>query len=476
MGIEDLLSQFLPAEGMTDVMNAQGGMPQGNPQFPGGGVPMPPPRPPEAPPPMQMPGGIPLPQPRPDSAPPRIQQPGGLDDILFPSGSADMPALPPRIAGGGSPSQQPQGQVPMPPPRPDIPQQVPQQAGVPLPPPRPPMPPAAALPASAAPTAGVTPPQPPGPPLSLTPPQQPGGPPLPPFAQPRPTPQMQVLTDKQKQMQQLVAGVSKGLAGIQGPGRFASFARGAGQGAQGSLAEGAQQRNTEDKQQGTRFNQLSTAFKDMLAAQNGGNTAELQKARAAFYTAQAQAVKNDPNTDARTRHVLGIEAQISRERIAGMKELRDTWKQGGIVDPAAQKKGSDELDQKLEKRRSELYSRTGIDPKEGEKMLTRGMQPPKLPNGQPNPEFNPYDTKNMTPEQFHSQVPIGSWYLNKDGTVLQRTKPPPGQQKSSVDRVEAIDTAGMQGAGNQAAAQPPASVDPTATLEQAINQQTAPVA
>lgn len=449
MDIQDLLQQFLP-----DVLgNQQQGVGQ-----PAPGVPMPPPRPPQATQPQQ----VPLPPPK----PPQIQGQTGAQV------GQEVPIDPALLAagqGGGMPSFQggpmpqppppppPQAGVPLPPPRPPS---APQMAPVPLPPPRPnngmpgpsnglppnggldprmdrpgmhfgpypapaPLGPQAGLPPNAQPTAGAGgPAAPPGPPLSLAPPQ--GGPPAPPpFAQQRgPGPYPETLPiDKTRQA---MAGIGQGLANIQGPGRFASFARGFGQSTVG--AEKNQQEQTKENQsaQGQHFNQLSTSFKDMMAAQQTNNMQAYRDAQAKYLSARADALTSGAGGGSKAwqntpyGRVLQIEKQVNSEKERATKVLQEQWKQNGT--PQDQQNAQlQALDQKYEARRGQLYKATGVDPQQADKIKSMGTS-----------KDNPFDARTMSADQFHSQVPEGAFFINKDGKVYQRNAPPPGQQRSDL--------------------------------------------
>lgn len=461
MGIMDLLSQF----GMTDSgdgMSLPGGtfnpqqqqqdsaipMPDQKPGLDpasGGMIPMPPPRPDGAGPgnsgqgggfslfPQDQGGtggdiagasGIPAPQGGP--AAPATMSPADQASAMASAGGPGLPPAPPAPAEAPAPAP-----VPLPPPRPLA---APQGQQIPIPQPRPQMPGGSpALPPGAQPAAGVGTPggAPPGPPMSLAAPGQ--QPPLPPFAQngQRPQPEMQVLRSDDKKMRQFGSGVAAGLSQIKGPGKFASFARGAGQGLQGSEKEQQRQEGTEDKQQGTHFNQLSTAFKDMLAAQNAGNAGALNKARADYFTARAKAEGQGSKAWQNTPQgkIMNIEKTIDARADRALKLKAQQWKQNGT--PEAQQKAEEQaLRQQMETEKQGLYRQMGINPGDVEKIKSEGLSPQ-----------TPFDASKMTPEQFHSTVPMDSYYRAQDGKVYQRTQPPPGDKKAEADDKAATDYA-----------------------------------
>lgn len=434
MDIQDLLQQFLPdmQQGAPGVGWTPGADQQGQPGVgqPAPGVPMPPPRPPQAPQPQQ----IPMPPPR----PPQIQGQTGPQAAAglgqeVPLGDQGAPGVgwTPGVGGptGPQPPAPPPPQlaqnVPLPPPRPPS---APQMAPVPLPPPRPPQ--AAMLPPNAAPTAGAMQP-PPGPPLSLAPPQ--GGPPAPPpFAQK--TPYAIPETRPIDKTRQAMAGIGQGLANIQGPGRFASFARGFGQSTVG--AEKNQQEQTKENQsaQGQHFNQLSTSFKDMMAARQTDNMQAYRDAQAKYLSARADALTSGAGGGSKAwqntpyGRVLQIEKQVNSEKERATKVLQEQWKQNGVSSPEQQNAQLQALDQKFEARRGQLYKATGVDPQQADKIKNMGLS-----------KDNPFDARTMSADQFHSQVPEGAFFINKDGKVYQRNAPPPGQEEKRTDATPNVD-------------------------------------
>jgi hypothetical protein len=473
MGVMDnLLSAFLPDDFSNQGASGVGWVPgQDAGAAPGVGqhVPMPQPRPQSAP---QAPP-VPMPRPRPYTAE-GTNQPTPTDIDLSDMIGAGAQGYATNAMAGGPPNPQMQGQnaPPSMPTQPSVPdadgatiaagqtvaptvqniptgganmsnsaQAAPAPQNVPLPPPRPPMPPPAppGMPVKAPPmnaqpgqVAGGPPlpgmnmnatrTQVPGPPMSLAP--QGPTPPPPPPAQPN-TPYAIPETRPIDKGRQFAAGLGAGLSKIQGPGKFASFARGAGQGLEGAEKNNQEQTKDNRAAQGQHFNQLSTSFRDMMFAQQQGNMEVYRAAQAKYLNARAASLANGTggSKDAVNKAETRIQAfdTARRKSIDGMV-THGQWTEEQAA--AAYKK----LEQDTANFREQTYKAFGLDPQKVKEELLRGST-----------QAQPIDARTMTPDQFHSQVPMGAWFQDKNG-VHQRTKGPPGQQTKG-DQTSALETA-----------------------------------
>ena len=338
--------------------------------------------------------------------------------------------------------------APMPPGAPpQTPPPPPQTAMMPMPPPRPQM----ALPPGATPTAGQA---PPGPPMNILPP---GGNQLPMGAQPAPRPpasQFQNVptasvadgglagafglnpqTQRADQLRAMMSGVGKGLSAVGaqplGTSKGAAFAAGAG----GSLTGTA---DAQQKQKDTLFNQSSTAFKDMLAAKAGDNTAAYRQAQSQYLAARAASLQSmtaaggkGSNAWQNTPYgkVIGVENEAQKFEKGQQIILQKRWALNGAT-PEQQQQDLDRLNKSVDAYRNRLYTQAGVDPKQADKIKDMGTS-----------AQNPFDTKGMSLDQFHAQVPmpvqgpdgklIGGWFKDQNGVVRQRTVPPPGAQSQA---------------------------------------------
>jgi hypothetical protein len=105
--------------------------------------------------------------------------------------------------------------------------------------------------------------------------------------------------------------------------------------------------------------------------------------------------------------------------------LQKRWSMNGST-PEQQQQDLDNVQKQVQSYRDRLYKSAGVDPKQANNMKDWGAS-----------EDSPYPTKGMSLDQFNSQVPMGAWYTDQHGNVLQRTKPPagmqaPGQQSSAA--------------------------------------------
>jgi hypothetical protein len=388
-------------------IGSDAGQAPGAPQ-PAGIMPMPP-RPPQ---PQNDPNAFAI---KPDYTQPPAQPP--IDANAIPGAFGSDPANAPMPQG------QPQqtATLPMPPPRPPmgLPQNAqvfPGQAG-------------GALPPNSAPAAA------PGPPMNILPPgaQQP-----PMGAQPAPRPPASEFVNppqgattgggmqgafglNRPTLQAGLAGIGKGLSAVGaqplGASKGQAFAAGAG----GSLT------GTSD-QQNKHFDQLSTAFKDVMLAKNSGDNADYKKAQATWLTARAQSLaamtaKGGAGSNAWQNTPLGQVATIE-QRVAAYDGPRrksiDAAVRSGALSQEDAKKQYETLDKQVDGFRGNMYKSAGLDPAKAEKLRTAGEK-----------SDNPIDTKGMTLEQFHAQVPLGGWFTDQNGKVWQRTVPPPGSQSQA---------------------------------------------
>lgn len=381
-----------PQPPMNGGIGSDAGQSPGAPQ-PTGAMPMPPQRPPEAPYPTK---------------PDYVQPPGPGPQPDFAAAGNGIPTAPPIP---------PEGQPPAPP----------QTATLPMPPPRPQV----ALPPGATPTTG----QAPGPPL---PPQRPApgvnlG--APSGAAPAPRPPASEFANppqgantgggltgafglNRPALQIGLAGLGKGLSAVGaqplGASKGQAFAAGAG----GALTGANEQTNKH-------FDQLSTTFKDVLAAKANGDNADYKKAQANWLTARAQSLtamtaNGGKGSNAWQNTPLGQVAVIE-QRVAAYDGPRrksiDAAVRSGALSQDDAKKQYEALDKQVEGFRSNMYKSSGLDPSKAEKMRSAGEK-----------ADNPIDTKGMSLEQFHAQVPLGGWFTDQNGKVRQRTVPPPGSQ------------------------------------------------
>lgn len=286
--------------------------------------------------------------------------------------------------------------------------------------------------------------------MSLAPPQA-GPPPVPPFARPAAAPYAIPETRPIDKTRQAMAGIGAGLAGIQGPGRFASFARGAGQSMVGG--EKNEQEQTKDNRaaQGQHFNQLSTSFKDMMLAQSTASAAATHAAQARFFDARATGAVGGGASGAYQRtpeyQIMTIDKgintsldKVKSQLLAGAKQWGWTEEQYNLKIQAAE--------QKAEASRQAAYQKLGLDPNKVARIKSAGMT-----------QDNPIDTTHMSQRDFDLQVPmsviggdgklIGGWYKNPNGDLHQRIKGPEGQpqpaaENASDDRLAANMASGQE--------------------------------
>lgn len=248
---------------------------------------------------------------------------------------------------------------------------------------------------------------------------------LPPAADPRTMPQTQSqggglmaalgLGDPAT-MRSALAGVGKGLSAVgsmpSGASRGRAFAAGAGGALQGQSA-----------QQNQEFNNLSTAFKDVMLSRKDaregellGGTLEQRQAQAKYFLARAQAMMTGGGQTLNTP-----ERKMAYIETYGLK-MHDRLSKDAVALQASNGTPIDQkaIDKKVKDKVDELYEQFGIDPKQAQRIRTQGT-------ASNNPI--PY----MEPDKFLKSVPKGGWYdsglkFDKDGKATLRN--PDGTTRS----------------------------------------------
>lgn len=217
-----------------------------------------------------------------------------------------------------------------------------------------------------------------------------------------------------------MSGLGKGLSAVGHLPAGASKGQAIAAGAGGSMEGTA---DAQQKQKDTLFNQSSTAFKDMIAAKSSGDTSEYRAAQSAYLTARAQSLaamtaSGGKGSNAWQNTPLGQTAVVE-QRVAAYDGPRrksiDAQVRSGALSQEDAKKLYDGLDKQVDGFRQNIYKSIGLDPQKAEKLRTAGEK-----------ADNPIDTKGMSLDQFHAQVPMGAWFLDQNGKPRQRTVPPPG--------------------------------------------------
>jgi hypothetical protein len=446
---------------LGEIMGAFGGAAQAQPQ----GMPMPQPRPPQAPqgpPPQQGPAGPQSPQdyysglsqqlPGMMGMPPIDQgDPASRMGVLATGGAGPMggganaspmpPQGPPPNYAGGAQQGAGMGGVgsssyPIPPHAPIGP------GGVPMPQPRPP---------GAGPQGGPQGPPPPQQGPLQTPPQMGGG-----------GPQTQdtmrsalginpTSNDRGTAFEGALAG---GLKGIQGNGRFASFARGLGGGMQGGLNQEQQNLKNNMTVQQQWHNDMSNDFKNTQLLRSTDSNI-LYKGAYSQILAQ-RAANADPNNPAKAVKDIQDKA-IQYGNYIKNQALHDTslQKPDGSID-------GDAVQARTDAWVKQQYQGRGLNPDQAENIATRGMAVPKTLNSLSKGDWyigpdgkavqktgnekldpsskvqkiNPFDGNNMSDDQFHTNVPVSGWVIPRGGTTPKvRTEGPPsgwrGQQNAT---------------------------------------------
>lgn len=325
---------------------------------------------------------------------------------------------------------------------------APPQASFPLPPPD-----AGHLPPNAQPAVGGPPPpmMPPGqlqaPPAPMPPPQAMMSGAAPPAAGANGNLAASLGIDPNR-LRSAMAGIGKGMSAVgnmrPGASGGASFAAGLGGGLQGSEAQTQTQEERERQKKNDLFNQSSIAFKDVLAAKNSDSAEAYKQAQSKYLAARAASLSQmtaggrASNAWQNTPYgkVIGVENEAQKFEKGQQIILQKRWTLNGAT-PEQQQEDLDRLQKSTDAYRKRLYKSSGIDPDQAEKLKTMGES-----------QSNPFDTKGMTVEQFHQQVPMGGWFKDQNGVVRQRTVAPPGSnvQPSTVppgSEVNADDKAAM---------------------------------
>jgi hypothetical protein len=243
--------------------------------------------------------------------------------------------------------------------------------------------------------------------------------------------------------QSALAGVGRGLSavGAQRPGASgaASFAAGMGGGLSGGIAD-------QEAQKKQNFDQSSAAFKDMILAQHTDDAEAYNQARTKYFNARATGMMSGTggsNAWQNTPYgkVIQVENEAQKYEKGQQIILQKRWALNG-TSPEQQQEDLQNLQKTVDGYRNRLYKSAGVDPDKAAKLRDQGTAP-----------NNPFDTKGMSLDQFHSQVPMGAWYKDQNGNVLQRTVPPPGagasaspQQLSSDDYLASEPPAQIQAA------------------------------
>lgn len=380
-----------------------------------------------------------------------------------------MPPMPGGDGGGGqppdggvpsmAPPMPPPQNIPMPPPRPPDAPQGPMQ-GPPMPPPMPQGGPPMNPQLTATPN---------GPPAG---PPMPGGPGLPGgYPQGGPTPNFNTPIEPLRRPEQPQGGLMGALGINLSPERRAGLAAGlksvgtnwnkpglaAAAGSAGSALEGEQKKGEQEdqdqmKRNQQQFAQTSTAFGDLMKAQATGNATKIADAHSAYFQARAQQAiasgggagdfRNSPYGKSVT-----IEGQVFKETDAARKTMEKKWTlnaQNGTLtsEQQAAQRAADEQTLKAgaQTRRAELYKQAGIDPAQGQKLANTGLEPPQIKGADgklvPNPNFNPFDARQMSKQQFEATVPVGAHFRDVDGKIYKRTldKPKAGDKVSEVEK------------------------------------------
>src|SRR5579885_2801621 len=221
-------------------------------------------------------------------------------------------------------------------------------------------------------------------------------------------------------LRSMFAGLGHGLSAVGGlrPGASGAqaFAAGAGGALTGTTAD-------QEKQQQLLFNNSSTAFKDLLAANESGDRHAINRARTNYYDAITQSIQSGrgrygtsgSNAWQNTPYgrMLQVEKLANDYQTRQQQILQRRWQLNG-TDPAQQEKELHDLQTRVDQFRQRLYKGAGISQTDAQKLQNMGLT-----------ADNPFDTTGMTVEQFHAQVPMGAWY-KANGKVYQRTVPPPG--------------------------------------------------
>ena len=222
-----------------------------------------------------------------------------------------------------------------------------------------------------------------------------------------------------------LAGLGRGLSTIGGNTGLGAFARGAG----GSLTGGVNELNAQQGQLRAAQNDFyahgSTALRDMLAADAAQNTSFVNKARANLYNSRAAqyaagvgsgtgAYQNDPYWKTMNIEKMASQLQIKQMWQLNQEARQFNWDEDRVAKEKAQ------INTDISQYKNNLFAEAGIDPDRAEKLKTMGIEPPQK-DGKPNPNFNPFDSRKMSMDQWNAKVLKDHWYLDQNGEPKQRT-------------------------------------------------------
>jgi len=240
-----------------------------------------------------------------------------------------------------------------------------------------------------------------------------------------------------------IAGLGKGMSAVgalpRGANAGQAFAAGMGGGITGGL-------DYEEAQKKQLFDQSSTAFRDMLAAKNQDDTEGYRQAQSNYLNARANAMRTGGTGSGAYQNTpywktMTIEKYVKDEQAKQQTLLAQRWRLNG-TSPEQQQQDIDQMQKNVEDYRQRLYKSAGIDPNQGEKLINMGTS-----------RDNPFDTKGMSLDQFNTQVPMGAWYKDQNGTLRQRTVPP-GTQFNNAPGGSSAPVAGQPQQSSAASPQP----------------------
>lgn len=241
------------------------------------------------------------------------------------------------------------------------------------------------------------------------------------------------------------AGLAAGLKSVgtnwNKPG-LAAAAGSAGAAMEGSQKEGDQQDERQMKRNQQGFTQATGAFNDLMKSYATGNATKVADAHSAYFQARAQQALATGSTDFRNTPYaksVAIQGLVFKEADAARKTMEKQWTLNGT--PLAQQEiDKQKIQADADARRDALYKQAGIDPAQGQKMANTGLEPPTIkgPDGKlvKNPNFNPFDARQMSKQQFEETVLKGMHYRAEDGKVYKRLydKPKTGDKVSEVEK------------------------------------------
>src|SRR6185437_4099021 len=148
-----------------------------------------------------------------------------------------------------------------------------------------------------------------------------------------------------------------------------------------------------------------------------GDTEAYNQARAGYLNSRAQAIQNGGGIGSNAYQnspywkTMKIEDSAQKYENTQKQILLKQWSLNN-TSPEQQQSDLDGLQKQTDSFRQRLYKTAGINPSDGQKMLTYGQSD------------NPFPTKGMTLDQFNTQVPMGAWYTDQNGDKRQRTVAP----------------------------------------------------